>query len=203
MAYSQEQWKRAKFLFELGMSLGEIKEDCGISREQIGKKARAEGWEKDTAKQALKSDIMAVDKKKDTVDKEKDTLLPRIANLEDYEITILDDITTVDGVKKYVMSTAALSLIRKNQMLTRNTKQITEFETTYSDEGKPLMKKPVVIDLELSPSDFKAIDEGIDKNSITLEVAPRHAKSGDVNVNATAAVQNNITLKTLDDFYDV
>lgn len=192
MAYSVEQWDRAKFLFELGMSLREIEADCKISSGQIGKRSRAEEWQKDTTKQAIKSDIMALDRKKDTLDKEKDTLLPRIASLKDYEITILDELVSdKDGIKNFVFSTATLSLIRKNQMLTKNTKQTTEFETTYGEDGKPLMKSPKVIDIELSPSDLKAIDEGLDKNAISLGVAERHAKSGDVNVNTSASAQNN------------
>lgn len=195
MAYSTDQWNRAKFLFELGYSLRDIEEDCGISHGRIGKRAREKGWQKDTNKQDIKSDIMELDKKKDTVDKEKDTLLPRIAKLEDYEITILDELTIQDGIKKFAMSTATLSLIRKNQLLTKNTKQITEFETTYSDDGKPLMKSPKLIDIELSPNDLKVIDEGIDKNIVSLELAPRHAPKMEVNnTNAQQTISKRVTI---------
>ena len=195
MAYSPEQWRRAKFLFELGHSLREIEADCKISSGQIGKMSRKEQWKKDTNKQQIKSDIMALDKKKDTLDREKDTLLNKIATLDDFEITILDEKTTVDGVKGFVLSTATLSLIRKNQMLTKNKKQVVEYETTYSDDGKPLQKTPIVVDMELSPSDLKSLDEGIDKNAITLDVAPRHANTTINNTNATQNVDNTITVK--------
>lgn len=188
MAYSPEQWRRAKFLFELGHSLREIEADCKISSGQIGKMSRKEQWKKDTNKQQIKSDIMALDKKKDTLDREKDTLLNKIATLDDFEITILDEKTTVDGVKGFVLSTATLSLIRKNQMLTKNKKQVVEYETTYSDDGKPLQKTPIVVDMELSPSDLKSLDEGIDKNAITLDVAPRHA-SNQVNIQNNQSVE--------------
>lgn len=50
--------------------------------------------------------------------------------------------------------------------------------------------------------EHKIAQDTFDKASITLNVNSRHAKSGDVNVNATAAVQNNIAPKALDDFYD-
>jgi hypothetical protein len=192
VAYSIEQWDRAKFLFELGMSLRQIEADCKIAHGQIGKRARAEQWQKDTNKQALKADIIELDKKKDTLDKEKDTLLPKIATLKDYEVTILDEIVNnKEGIKNFVLTTATLSLIRKNQMLTKNTKQITEYETTYSDDGKPLMKKPTVIEVELSPNDLKAIDEGVDKNAVSLEVAPRHANAPQV------AIQNNQSINAV------
>ncbi len=195
MAYTKEQWSRAKFLFELGHSLREIESDCKISSGQIGKRSRSEEWKKDTTKQSIKSDIMALDKKKDTLDKEKDTLLPRIASLSDFEVTILDEITTVDGIKGFVLSTTTLSMIRKNQLLTKNTKQTIEYKTTYSDDGKPLMKTPVVFDVELTPNDIKSIDEGIDKNIISLELAPRHAPKSDVNlVNAQQNQPTQITI---------
>ena len=195
MAYSQTQWDRAKFLFELGYSLRDIEEDCGISNGQISKKAKKEQWKKEADKQAIKSDIMALDKKKEALDSEKEALLPRIASLSDFEITILDGIVNdKDGTKSFVMSTTTLSLIRKNQLLTKNTKQITEFETTYSEDGKPLMKSPKVIDIELSPNDLKLIDEGIDKNIISMELAPRHAPKIEVNTQ-----NNQITHLSVDE----
>ena len=182
MAYSKEQWDRAKFLYELGGSLRDVEKETGISNGSISKKATKEGWKKEADKQALKSDIMDIDKKKEALDKEKEALLPRIASLSDFEITLLDSIVNdKEGTKSFVMSTTTLSMIRKNQLLTKNTKQITEFETTYSDDGKPLMKSPKIIDIELSPNDLKVIDEGIDKNIVSLEISPRHAPKIEVN----------------------
>ncbi len=63
-------------------------------------------------------------------------------------------------------------------------------------------KIPTMLEQIDSPSDLKTLAEANDRLAITLKVADRHAKSGDVNVNATAAVQNNIAPKTLDDFYE-
>ena len=116
-------------------------------------------------------------------------MLQKISTLEDYQITILQDEVLKTGNKSFLFSTANLSLIRKNQMLTKNTKQVVEYETHYSDDGKPLMKSPKTIEIELSPSDYKAIDEGIDKNAITLEHAPRHA-------NTNIKVDNNTQIET-------
>jgi hypothetical protein len=79
-------------------------------------------------------------------------------------------------------------------MLTKNTKQVIELKTFYSDDGKPLTKEPIIIEVELSANDLKTIDEGIDKNAVTLELAPRHANS-QVNIQNTNAQQNNITVE--------
>lgn len=56
------------------------------------------------------------------------------------------------------------------------------------------MKRPIEFQVELSPTDLKALDEGIDKNAVTLEIAPRHANS-QVNISNTNAVQNNLSVE--------
>jgi hypothetical protein len=55
-------------------------------------------------------------------------------------------------------------------------------------------KIPIMLDQIDSASDLKTLAEANDRLAITLKVADRHAKSGEINVNATAAVQNNNNL---------
>ena len=81
------------------------------------------------------------------------------------------------GIKSLLFSTANLSIIRKNQILTRNTKQVVDYETIYSEDGKPISKKPTTLDIELNPTDLKAIDDGLDRNAITLGIAQRHSNT--------------------------
>lgn len=189
MAYSPEQWEKAKILFELNIPLSEIEKKTGISKGQISKKANAQNWKKETERNKIKCEIVEFEKKKETLEKEKETLVNTLASMEDFEITIIRDVVEEQTRNRSLLfSTANLSLIRKNQMLTRNKKQVLEFETTYGDDGKPLQKTPIVVDIELSPSDLKAIDEGIDKNAITLDVAPRHA-SNQVNIQNNQSVE--------------
>ena len=199
MAYSDEAWERAKILFELEMPLSEIESETGISKGQISKKSNKEKWGKETKRKQIKTDIVAFEKKKETLEKENETLIKEIATLNDFEITIIKDIVEKETERKSIMfSTANLSLIRKNQLLTKNSKQVIEFETTYSDEGKPLMKSPIVIDIELSPIDLKTIDEGIDKNAVSLELAPRHANQ-QINVNTQNNIQTNTAVLSEDE----
>ena len=200
MAYSQDQWNEAKFLWELDKPLSYIVEKTGISKAQISKKSNKEQWKKETEGNTLNTEIRELDKIKETIKQKETDLINRVSKLEDYQITMLDEmIQDETGVKSLLFSTANLSLIRKNQLLTKNSKQVVEFETIYSDEGKPMSKTPVVIDIELSPTDLKTIDEGIDKNAVSLEIAPRHSNS-QVNIQNTNATQVNNNL-TLDDFY--
>ena len=200
MAYSQEQWSEAKFLWELDKPLSYIVEKTGISKGQISKKSNKEQWKKETEGNTLKSEIKAFENEKETFKQKETDLIKRVSNLEEYQITILDDLIQEElGNKSLLFSTANLSLIRKNQLLTKNTKQVIAYETIYSDNGKPISKKPVAVDVELEPNDIKALDDGIDKNAISLELASRHSNS-QVQINNTNAVQNNI--KSLDDFYE-
>lgn len=207
MAYSQDQWNEAKFLWELDKPLSYIVEKTGISKAQISKKSNKEQWKKETEGNTLKSEIKAFEKEKETIKQKETDLVRRVSNLEEYQITILDDLLQEElGNKSLLFSTANLSLIRKNQLLTKNSKQVVEFETIYSDEGKPMFKTPVVIDIELSPTDLKTIDEGIDKNAVSLEIAPRHSNS-QVNIQNNNANQNieinkDIVLQTLQSFDD-
>ncbi len=200
MAYTKQQWNEAKFLWELDKPLSFIVEKTGISKGQISKKSNKEQWKKETEGSTLKSEIKAFEKEKETIKQKETDLVKRVSNLEEYQITILDDLIQEElGNKSLLFSTANLSLIRKNQILTKNTKQVIAYETIYSDTGKPISKKPVAVDVELEPNDLKTLDDGIDKNAISLELAQRHSNS-QVNISNNNLSQTNI--KSLDDFYD-
>ena len=196
MAYTPEQWTKAKGLFEIGYSPEQIADELGFkSRDTVYKRAVKENWEKNKIIQE-KSELLDLEKKNSTILQENSTMLQKISTLEDYQITILQDEVLKTGNKSFLFSTANLSLIRKNQMLTKNTKQVVEYETHYSDDGKPLMKSPKTIEIELSPSDYKAIDEGIDKNAITLEHAPRHANTN-IKVDNNNLQQTNLSIEDI------
>ena len=191
MAYTKQQWNEAKFLWELDKPLSFIVEKTGISKAQISKKSTKEQWKKETEGNKLNTEIRELDKQKETIKQKETDLINRVSKLEDYQITILDNLIQDEtGIKSLLFSTANLSLIRKNQMLTKNTKQVIDYETIYDDNGKAVSKKPVAVDIELSPIDYKSIDEGIDKNAITLEVAKRHANAPTIN---NANLTNNET----------
>lgn len=200
MAYSTEQWNRAKFLFELGYSLRAIEEDCGISSGQIGKRSRADEWKKDTTKQSIKSDIVALDNKNDTLSHEKDTLLNRIATLKDYEITILDDVTNVEGIKKFVLSTAALALVRNNKLLTKGTKTVMLKEGQYSAEGQRIGEEYTPYEVPLDAKDLKDCADGIHKGGQSLGVIEQFAPKQDINLtNAQQVNTKYIGMRTMTD----
>ena len=176
MAYNQEVWQKAKTLFELGKSLQDIADECKIKdRTSITKRAKKENWIKAEIQQ-LKNDIIDYEEQNSTLDEKKSTLVEKLASLSDFKgVTTIQKVVEDEiGRKSLLFSTATLSLIRKNQMLTKNTKQVIAYETIYSDNGKPISRSPIAVDVELEPNDIKVLDDGIDKNAITTELAKRH-----------------------------
>jgi len=193
MAYSKEIWDKAKCLYELGKSLQEIADDCNFKdKTTISRRAKKDNWEKHKIQQ-LKTDIIGIEEENTTLEAKKTTAVQKLAKLQDYEITILDKVIQDEtGNKSLLFSTANLSLIRKNQLLTKNTKTILSKEDYYED-GKKIMTKEIEIEIPLSPNDLKSLDEGIEVNAKSLEIAPRHANS-QINVNTQNNMQQNTEL---------
>lgn len=189
MAYSPEQWDRAKFLFELGRSVREIEKDTGISNGQITKKANKEKWQKEAQKKQLKSDILGFEEKKEALEREKEALIDSVASLSKFEITILSDVVENElGKKSLLFSTSMLALARCNQQLTKGKKQSIVKVKTYSSEGRPDGETVEVVDIDLSPTDIKESAETVDKISLTLGINQRHAN---IKIDNTNATQNN------------
>ena len=190
MAYSQEQWKEAKFLWQLDKPLSYIVEKTGISKGQISKKSKAEDWKKETKGNELKPLIKGYDKEKETLERKGNDIVSKLCTMEDFEITILDKVIQDEtGIKSLLFSTANLSLIRKNQILTKNTKTVLS-KVDYFEDGKKIKSEMEEMEIPLSPNDFKTLDEGIDKNAVTLELAPRHATTNINNTNAQQNIEN-------------
>jgi len=193
MAIKKELWDKARALFEQGLSLNQIELETEINRSTISKRAKKDNWEK-AKNQQLKADIKAIDKEKSTLDRKINTTVEKLSKLSDFDVTILDkQIQDETGSKSLLFSTANLSLIRKNQMLTKNTKTIITKEDYYED-GKKIMTKEIETETPLSPNDYKVLDEGIDKNAISLEHAPRFSQS-QTQINNTNANQTNVEVK--------
>lgn len=189
MAYSPEQWDRAKFLFELGRSVREIEKDTGISNGQITKKANKEKWQKEAQKKQLKIDILGFEEKKEALEREKEALIDSVASLSKFEITILSDVIENElGKKSLLFSTSMLALARCNQQLTKGKKQSIVKVKTYSSEGRPDGETVEVVDIDLSPTDIKESAETVDKISLTLGINQRHAN---IKIDNTNATQNN------------
>lgn len=98
-------------------------------------------------------------------------------------------ITELNGKSEYEVNSIAAEVnnkVRRHSLINNNAELIAS-------------KIPVMLEQIDSPSDLKTLAEANDRLAITLKVADRHAKSGEVNVNASAAVQNNTTVEMTKD----
>lgn len=180
MAISKDIWNKAKAYFEAGKSLTYISDTLNINKSNISRKAKKEQWVKGKTQQ-LKADIIDLEHKKATISQQNATLTQQVATLDDFEITTLDEMIQEETkLKSLIFNATVLNVIRTNEHLTKNTK----LEKINVGDGIQNFE-PVA----LGSSDFKNIQETLDKASITLNVNPRHAASA--TINNTNAQQNN------------
>ena len=181
MAYTKEEWQKAKVLRESGKSLSEVELLTGINKSSIQRKEKKENWELNKTQQ-LKSDIIEVEKENAKILQRKTQLREKIATLEDYEIKYLDEIIQDEAkIRSLLFSTTALNVIRINEDLQQNMK----YEKVSCGDGVQNLE-PV----KLSASDYKNAQEALDKASITLGINQRHSNS-QINVNTQNNIQNN------------
>ena len=185
MAYSIEEWKKAKVLRESGKSLTEVELITGINKSSIQRKEKKDNWILNKTQQ-LKSDIIEVEKENAKILQQKTQLREKIATLEDYEIKYLDEIIQdEEKIRSLLFSTTALNVIRINEDLQQNLK----YEKVSCGDGVQNLE-PV----KLGAYDYKNAQDALDKASITLGVNQRHSNS-QVVVNNSNAQQNNTQLE--------
>ena len=168
MAYTKEQWERAKALFESGQySLSEISTKTKIDKSQISRKSKIQQWQ--NGRNADYIDAKLTIAKKNTT--ENTTTLEVLNNIADEQIRN----------KKLINSNA--------ELLASHIPKVLKSLVTKSidDDGK---------ETELYAVDAKTIRElaeANDKLSLTLKVNERFAPKQDINL--TNAQQNNIIVE--------
>ena len=181
MAISKDTWNKAKAYFEAGKSLNYISEKLDINKSSISRKAKKEEWRKNKT-QPLKDAVIELDEEKATLEDKKATVTQQLATLEDYEIEILEELIADEAkIKSLLTNATALNLVRINQHLKENVKE----EKYGIGDGMQSFQK-----VGLSSSDYKQLQDAIDKASITLGVNQRHAPKTDIKV--TQGQQTNI-----------
>ena len=66
----------------------------------------------------------------------------------------------------------------------KNSKSSIVKTKVYDGDGRVVGEEATIIEVPLSPADLKDIDDGVDKNSLTLKINERHAKTETNNYNA-------------------
>lgn len=197
MAYSKEQWNKAKGLFEAGKPLEYIVLETGIAKGTISGKSKIEKWEKNKTEQ-LKDDIIELEKQNRTISEQNRTISERIAKLEDYQIEVIKELVE-DPTKSKSIIFGGLNLgaIRATQQLQRNTKK--EMIKIKEGFGNGVSKEYLEeVELELNANDIKANIETLVKAGQGLGVIEKDG------TNLTVNTQNNLQtneIKTIDDIY--
>ena len=195
MAYSRETIESARAQFELGKSLREIAFDLEIPFTTVQLWSKRNDWEKKKTEQ-LKCDIIDFEKKCVQLEDEKCTLLNTISGLEQADIALLDrEIFNETKRKSVLFNIVSLSMVRKQQILMKNTKSTIVKTKVYDNDGRIIGEDATVVEVPLTPSDLKDIDDGVDKNSLTLKINERHAKTENTNLIGFQAISE---IKLLD-----
>lgn len=203
MAYSDDQWIKAKGLFEAGKSLSFINKMTGIGRTTISDKAKEENWIKGKTEQQteqLKTLIIDNEIKTQQINRTNRTITEQLINaeFEDYQINVLEDLVKDTLKQKNILFTGLnMAMIRATQKLQSNKK--TEMIKVKEGYGNGVSKEYFEsVESDLSSSDIQDYTNVLVKVGQGLGLIEKDSAS--VNINNTNAVQNNI--KTLDDFYD-
>lgn len=203
MAYSDDQWIKAKGLFEAGKSLSFINKMTGIGRTTISDKAKEENWIKGKTEQQteqLKTLIIDNEIKTQQINRTNRTITEQLINseFEDYQINVLEDLVKDTLKQKNILFTGLnMAMIRATQKLQSNKK--TEMIKVKEGFGNGVSKEYFEsVESDLSSSDIQDYTNVLVKVGQGLGLIEKDSAS--VNINNTNAVQNNI--KTLDDFYD-
>ena len=203
MAYSPEQWVKAKGLFEAGKTLSYIRETTGIGKTTISDKAKADNWEKGKTEQQteqLKSLIVDNEIKTEQINRTSRTITEQIfkSNFEDYQIEVLEDLVKDTLKQKNILFTGLnMAMIRATQKLQSNRKK--ELLKIKEGFGAGISREHYEeIESDLSSSDIQDYTNALIKAGQGLGLIEKDGNSQNINVNTQNNVQTNISL---DDFY--
>ena len=194
MAYTPEQWLKAKGLFELGYSPEQISQELNFkSRDTVYKRAVKEKWEKNKILQE-KTELLDLEKKNYTIQQENSTMIEKISTLEDYQITILKELVEdITKQKSIIFNGLNLAAIRANQKLQQNRKK--ELLKIKEGFGNGVSQEHYEeIESDLSSSDIQDYTNILIKAGQGLGIIEKDGSQVSIQNN----IQNNNTALTLE-----
>lgn len=194
MAYTNEQWLKAKGFFEAGYSLQQIEDETGITRSSISKRAKKESWIKFEIQQ-IKSDIVDLESEIQQVEEKKSILVEKVSNLEDYQINIIKELVEDTLKQKSILFNGLnLAMIRATQKLQANKKK--EMLKIKEGFGAGISQERYEeIESDLSSSDIQDYTNTLIKAGQGLGLIEKDGAS----VNIQNNLQNNNIPLTLED----
>lgn len=171
MAYTKEQWSRAKGYYEAGLSLSKITEKTTIARNTISQRAKREQWEHGKNIDYIEAkEIIAVKK-----------------GTEKEQSLICADEVADDIIRRKNLVFGATEKIIQRAREIADSNQVTD-KINVGNGVQNFEPRP------LDTSDLKNLADTLDKASVTLGVNQRHSNN-QVNIQNTNAQQNNIDIE--------
>jgi len=176
MAYTKEQWEKAKAYYEAGLSLSKIKDKTGIARNTISQRAKREQWEQGKNSDYIETKVKLME--------QKGTVLEQSGTVA---LTIADDIADEKIRRRNLV-------LGNAELLASKVPSIVESYTVEQEDKETGKVKKI---FTMPAKELKELAEANDKIGVTLEVAPRHANS-QINIQNTNAQQTNANLNIED-----
>ena len=171
----RHDWDKIRKAYEAGLTQPEILLEFECPKSTLSERVKNEGWvQNELAKAYTVGKVELNEQKSELI--ELDNELYEIADNKANEIS---------RRRGLIFNAVESSIKAKAKMLKSGKKSQVLKVKTYID-GRADSETLEVVEVPLNANDFKLLDEGLDKNAVTLEVAPRHANS-QINVNT----QNN------------
>ena len=171
MAYSKEQWERARGYYESGLTLSQITDKTSIARNTISQRAKREQWEHSrNADYVVAKELIAIKK----------------GTEKEQSLACADDVAD-DKIRRRNLAYGAIEnlLIRASNMVVSNK----TYEKINIGDGVQQFDPR-----ELNTVDLKNLGEAIDKATITLGINQRHATTNIMNTNAQQNETKRVTI---------
>ena len=199
MAYSQEQWLKAKGFFEAGKSLSYISKKTGIGRTTISDKSKEEKWQKGKTEQQtkqLKPLIVENEVRIQETNRINRTITEQLvkSNFEDYQIDILEELVRDELKQKSILFTGLnMAMIRATQKLQSN-KKIEMLKVREGFGNGVSVESYQEVESDLSSSDIQDYTNTLIKAGQGLGLIEKDGSNINVNTQNNIQQNNNIPL---------
>lgn len=194
MAYTKEQWQKARGFFEAGKTLSYISKTLGMGKATISDKSKEENWQKGKTEQIteqLKSLIIENEVKSQELNRTNRTITERLinSNFEDYQVEVLEDLVKDTCNQRNILFTGLnMAMIRATQKLQANKKK----EMLKIKEGfgnGVTQERYEQVESDLSSSDIQDYTNVLVKAGQGLGIIEKDGNN--ININNNNAQQNN------------
>ena len=179
---SKYDWDNIEKYYKAGYPQKEIIDKFGCPKSSLSERIKKYNWEVNELSEPITKGIIEINEQKANLTELDSEIIPLIE----------DRANEISRRRGLIYNAVELSIKAKAEMLEKKKKTTLSKVEHFDDNGKKIMTTMEEKEVALSPNDFKVIDEGLDRNAITLDIAPRHSNQN-INVNT----QNNVAVQEI------